>query len=423
MSLAEHTIETLFRRESGRLISILTRLVGPQNLQLAEDVVQEAFIAAMADWTTNGVPDNPPAWLLTTARRRAIDAIRRERTRRTFAADVAKFLDSEWTLAMTVSEAFDESVIKDDQLRMIFMCCHSTLSPENRLTLILKTLCGLSVPAIARALLTNEATVNKRLYRTRTALRGVEFDLPSADDLPAARDIVHTALYLLFNEGYFSTTDQPILRELCRDAMLLAQLLAEHQTLANSDTMALIALMCFNAARIESRLDADGRLVPLDEQDRSRWDPDLIRTGYSYLVRSTEMDAVMASRFHLEAAIAARHCSAKSFEATDWVSICHLYDRLLEVSPSPMVALNQAVAVSYRDGAAAAIPLVENLHGDTALPHNHVVAAVLANLYTRAGAPERARPFLDRALSTARTEHERALITKQIERARPVTSS
>ena len=423
MPLPPDTIDTLFRRESGRLIAVLMRLLGPQNMQLAEDVVQEAFVAAMRDWEANGVPENPPAWLLTAARRRAIDAIRRERTRRTFAADVAKFLDSEWTLATTVNEAFDERLIKDDQLRMIFMCCHPTLSPENRITLILKTLCGLSVPAIARALLTNEATVNKRLYRTRMTLRGVQFELPSTDDLPAARDTVHTALYLLFNEGYFSTTEQPILRELCRDAMNLTQLLAEHPAIATSDTIALIALMCFNAARLESRLDAEGRVVPLDEQDRSHWDRKLIEMGYRYLARSTEMDAVAASRYHLEAAIAARHCSAKSFEKTDWVSICHLYDRLLEISPSPMVALNRAVAVSYRDGAAAAIPLVESLHGDSALPHNHVVAAVLANLYTRAGAPERARPFLDRALSTARTEHERALISRQIARARPVTSS
>ena len=417
MAPADDAVETLFRRESRRLISVLTRLLGPQNLQLAEDVVQEAFVAAMRDWSDHGVPDNPPAWLLTTARRRAIDAIRRERTRRTFAADLAKFLDSEWTLAMTVDDAFAETWIKDDQLRMIFMCCHPVLSPENRITLILKTLCGFSVPAVARALLTTEATVNKRLYRTRAALRGIQFELPAASDLPAARDIVHTALYLLFNEGYFSTTDKPILRELCRDAMLLTQLLAEHPAIATSDTIALIALMCFNAARLESRLDDEGRLVPLDEQDRSRWDARLIRTGYMHLARSAEMDAVAASRYHLEAAIAARHCSATTFDETDWTSICHLYDRLLEISPSPMVALNRAVAISYRDSPAAAIPIVESLHGGGTLPHSHVVAAVLANLHTRAGSAERARPFLERALTTARTDHERELISRQIGRA------
>jgi RNA polymerase sigma-70 factor (ECF subfamily) len=406
-------IETVFRREAGRLVSVLTRVLGPQNLELAEDVVQEAFIAAMREWTAHGVPDNPPAWLLTTARRRAIDAIRRERTRRTFAADLAKFLDSEWTLAMTVDEAFAENWIRDDQLRMIFMCCHPSLTPENGLTLILKTLCGFSVPAIARALLATEATINKRLYRTRAALQGVRFELPSDRDLPAARDTVHTALYLLFNEGYLSTGDTPILRELCRDAMLLTQLLVDSPSVATSDTLALQSLMCFNAARLESRLDADGRLVALDQQDRGRWDRQLIGRGYALLARSAEMDAVTATRYHLEAAIASRHCSAPTFGDTDWVSICHLYDRLLEAGESPMVALNRAVAISYRDGAAAAIPLVEALQRTNALPHSHVVAAVLANLHARAGSADRAQPFLDDALRHAPTAHERDLIARQ----------
>ncbi len=163
------------------------------------------------------------------------------------------------------------------------MCCHPSLPPDSRLTLILKTLCGLSVAAIARALLTTEATINKRLYRTRSALRGVQFEIPAAEDLPDARETVHTALYLLFNEGHLSTADRPILRELCRDAMQLTQLLADDAAIATSDTLALLALMCFNAARLESRLDADGRLVPLDQQDRSRWDQTLIRRGYQCL--------------------------------------------------------------------------------------------------------------------------------------------
>jgi RNA polymerase sigma-70 factor (ECF subfamily) len=409
-------IDTIFRRESGRIVSVLTRILGPQNLELAEDVVQEAFVAAMQDWSAHGVPENPPAWLLTTARRRAIDAIRRERTRRTFAADLAKFLDSEWTLAMTVDEAFAEDWIRDDQLRMIFMCCQTTVSPENSITLILKTLCGLSVPAIARALLTSEATINKRLYRTRQALHGARFDLPAGADLVPARETAHTALYLLFNEGYLSTADKPILRELCRDAMLLTQLLAESPSVATSDTLALLSLMCFNAARLDARLDDEGRLIPLDQQDRTRWDRQLIGRAYGLLAQSAQMDAVQATRFHLEAAIAARHCSAAAFDDTDWVSICRLYDRLFEIDASPMVALNRAVAISYRDGPGAAIPLVETLHHSGTLPHSHVVAAVLANLHARAGSPERARPFLDDALARARTPHERDLIARQIDR-------
>ena len=410
-------IEGLFRRESGRLISVLTRILGPHNLELAEDVLQESCVAALATWTKDGVPSNPAGWLVTTARNRAIDAIRRERTRRTFAPDLAMFLDSEWTLARTVDEAFDEDWIRDDQLRMIFMCCHPTLAPENRMTLILKTLCGLSVPAIARALLTTESTINKRLYRTRRALEGVEFRLPVGDELPAALETAHTALYLVFNEGYFSTGGEPILQELCRDAMSLTRLLASESSVSSGSTLALLALMCFTAARFDSRLDEEGWLVPLDRQDRSRWDRALVNQGFTYLGRSVQVTTGIASRYHLEAAIASRHCSAEAFEDTDWSSICRLYDRLLEIAPSPMVKLNRAVAVSYRDGPEAAIPLAQEVEAAGELPHSHAVAAVLANLYSRAGSPETAETFLKAALAKARTDHERRLIEGQVRRA------
>jgi RNA polymerase sigma-70 factor (ECF subfamily) len=399
------------------LISVLTRIFGPQNLELAEDVLQESFVAAMDSWSAQGIPDNPAAWLLTSARNRAIDAIRRERTRRTFAQDLEKYLDSEWTLSTAVDEAFDEQVIRDDQLRMIFMCCSDTLSPENRITLILKTLCGFSVPAIARALLTTESTINKRLYRTRRGLEGVDFALPAPEALPAALETVHAVLYLLFNEGYLSTSEQPISQEMCHEAMALTKLLVDEPTLSNSDTVALLALMCLVVARLESRLDAQGHLIPLDRQDRSRWDRQLINQGLAYLGRTAQMETVRAGRYHLEAAIASRHCDADCFEETDWPSICNLYDRLIEAAPSPLAELNRAVAVSYRDGAAAAIPLVEEIRRAGNLPHTHSVAAVLANLYMRAGSPEPARAFLEEALSRARTEHERQLLELQIQRA------
>jgi len=413
--MVEAEIEALFRRESGRLISVLTRIFGPRNLELAEDVLQEAFVAALKTWSSAGIPDNPSAWLLTTARHRAIDAIRRERTRRAFADDLAIFLDGEWTLTATVEEAFQETRIKDDQLRMLFMCCHTELPPEMSLTLILKTLCGLSIPATARALLATEATISKRLVRARQKLAGVAFALPTTEDLPAARDTVHAALYLLFNEGHLSTSERPILEDLCREAMALTQLIAEEPSLAASDTRALLALMCFNASRLRSRVDTAGRLIPLDRQERALWDVPTIRRGYSELRRASEMEAVYASRYHLEAAIAARHCEALTFEVTDWTSVCLLYDRLIEVAPSPMAELNRAVAVSYRDGAAAAIPLVEAIRTSGRLPRNHEVAAVLANLHARAGSPEPARRFLEEALASARTEHERLLIAAQFD--------
>jgi RNA polymerase sigma-70 factor (ECF subfamily) len=411
-------IEAVFRRESGRLISVLTRLFGPHNLELAEDVVQASFVAALETWGQAGIPDNPAAWLLTTARHRAIDAIRRERTRRTFAADLTRYLDGEWTLTTTVREAFGEEVIRDDQLRMVFMCCHPGLSSENQLTLILRTLCGLSVPATARALLTTETTVQKRMVRIRQRLRGVEFALPRPEERTAALDTTHAALYLLFNEGHLSTDEEPIRRELCRAAMDLTQLLADDPSLCRSDTLGLLALMCFQAARLDSRLDANGEVVPLDRQDRSRWDRALIGRGYAALVRASRMEAVVASRYHLEAAIAARHCAARDFAETDWASICSLYDRLLELEPSPLTELNRAVAVSYRDGPEAAIPLVEEIRRSRRLGGRHAVAAVLANLYARTGAAEPSRHYLEEALASARTRHERQLIAQQVQRAR-----
>ncbi len=390
--------------------SVLTRIFGPHNLALAEDVVQEAFVAALEVWAERGIPDHPAAWLLSTARNRAIDAIRRERTRRTFAPDLAIYLDSEWTLAQTVSDAFGPEGIRDDQLRMLFMCCHRSLSPESRLTLVLRALCGLSVPAIARALLTTESTVNKRLYRTRQRLEGVEFTLPSPDELPGARETVHAAMYLLFNEGFLSTGEEPILAELCDTALALTRLLAAEPSLASEETIALLALLCFNSARIESRLDSEGRLVPLDRQDRSRWNRERIREGFTLLARTLRSGSESATRYHLEAAIAARHCSASTFADTDWTSICRLYDRLLELAPTGLIALNRAVAISYRDGPHVAIPLVEALREDESLKRGHSISAVLANLYTRAGSNEPARRFLAEALERTPTEHERALI-------------
>ena len=374
-------------------------------------------MAALESWSAAGIPDNPAAWLLTTARHRAIDAIRRERTRRSFASDIARYLDGEWTLTTTVREAFGDDVIRDDQLRMIFMCCHADLSPESQLTLILRTLCGLSVPATARALLTTEATIQKRMVRIRQRLRGVEFALPRPEERAAALDTAHAALYLLFGEGHLSTEDEPVHRELCRAAMELVRLIADEPSLCTSDTLGLLALMYFHAARMDSRLDAGGELVPLDRQDRALWDQKLIGRGYACLVRVSQMPEVVASRYHLEAAIAARHCEARTFAETDWASICSLYDRLVELAPSPLAELNRAVALSYRDGPEAALSVVEELRRSGRLGGGQV-SAVLANLYARTGADEPSQRYLEEALASARTRHERQLIASQVERAK-----
>ncbi len=411
-------METIFRRESARLVSVLTRIFGPHNLDLAEDVVQESFTRAVERWTTEGLPENPGGWLLATARNRAIDVIRRERTRRTFAGDLAMQLGSEWTVSATLREAFEPDALRDDQLRMIFMCCHEDLRPENRVTLILKTLCGLSVPAIARALVTTESTINKRLYRTRRQVRDFSFGVPTGSELHESLETVHTSLYLVFNEGYLSTGAEPIRRDLCRDAVAMTNLLATSPGIASSATYALLAVMSFHRARQESRVDEDGDLVPLDRQDRGLWDRAMINAGFDYLNRARRIDPVAKSRYHYEAAIAARHCSAPTFENTDWESICKLHDGLIEIQPTPVVALSRAVAISFRDGPEAAIPVVDRLRTSGQLDHSHAVAAVLANLYARAGSIEPALGFLEEALAQATTSHERRLLELQIRRAR-----
>ncbi len=401
-------VAALYRREAGRLTALLTGIFGPDHLALAEDVVQESFIAALRVWRRDGLPDNPGAWLLTAARNRARDRFRRERL--TFLGELGDEPDRR------LQESPSEERIRDDQLRMIFLCCSERLKPESRIPLILKTLCGFDREAVARALLISPETVKKRLYRTRQQLAGVPFALPGPEALPAALATVHTVLYLMFNEGYLSAGGIPIRRELCGEAMALTRLLVEDDSLCDSHTVALLALMCLQAARLDARLDDEGRLVPLDRQDRNRWNRPLIARGMRFLGASTGMELRLAGRFHLEAAIAARHCQAVSFEDTDWGSICRLYDRLLDLEPAPLTRLNRAVAVSYRDGPEAAIPLVEELRAARPKNLGWALHAVLANLYTRAGVDEPARSHREQARARARSAHERGLFDAQLAR-------
>jgi len=233
-------LNDLYRKEAGRLIAVLTRIFGPHNFEMAEDVVQDAFTKAFTHWENSGWPENPGGWLMMTARNQAIDVIRRERRRLEFSEDLSQRLTSEWSLSATINEEFQEGKIKDDQLRMIFMCCSSEITPDNRLPIVLRTLCGFSIPAIAKALLIGESTINKRLMRTRKKMAGLTFEFPNPDRMPHSMDTVHTAIYLLFNEGYHSSSDQTVQREFCQEAMrLVALLLVEH--IANADTYALSA--------------------------------------------------------------------------------------------------------------------------------------------------------------------------------------
>src|SRR5262245_29214437 len=340
MELSDH----LFRREAGRMVATLTRILGVHNLALAEDVVQDAFCRALEVWKFRGVPENPSAWLMATAKNRAIDVLRRERTARTFAPELGRLLESEWTIVPIVEEQFGATAIKDDQLRMMFSCCNPRLPEEAQVALVLHILCGFRVDEIASAFVSSHAAGEKRISRAKKLLAESKklFDISGPDDFSRRLIAVQRALYLLFNEGYHGASPESAVRaELCREAMRLAALLLAHPPAAMPATHALAALMCLHAARLPARVDASGDLRSLFEQDRSRWDAGLVAEGQRLLDLSACGPDM--TEYHVEAAIAWVHATAPHADATNWGMIVALYDRLLAIRPSPVVALNRAI--------------------------------------------------------------------------------
>ena len=409
--------EHLFRHEAGRMTASLTRLFGVQNFALVEDVVQDAFCRALEIWKLRGVPPNPSAWLMTTARNRALDVIRRERTARTFAPELTRLLETEWTAAAVVAEAFSGDVVLAEQLRMMFSCCHPDLAEPAQIALILNILCGFGAPEIAAAFLTSRAAIEKRIARGKRALAGAStlFDLSDAD-FTARLSAVHRALYLLFNEGYHSASTQAAVRaELCEEAMRLTALLREHPVTRTPATFALSALMALHAARLPARVDATGELQSLWEQDRSAWNLELIAQGRELLDRSAAGDELTA--YHVEAAIAAVHAAAPTVAATDWNAIVTLYDRLMEIAPSAVVALNRAIAIAQRDGPDQGIEAIERIADRDRLDAYPFFPAALGELERRRGNVGEARHYFEQALGLARSDAERRYIERRIQTA------
>ena len=413
MEIDEH----LFRRESGRLVAALTRIFGVHNLALAEDVVQEAFCRALEVWKVRGIPENPSAWLMTTAKNRALDVVRRQRTARTFAPELSRFLESEWTTAPVVEEAFGEHVIRDEQLRMMFSCCHPRLPEEARVALVLNILCGFGAQEIASAFLSGRAAIEKRISRGKKVLASSKrlFDL-GADDFGSRLSAVRSALYLLFSEGYHGASAESAVRmELCSEAIRLILLLLEHAPAATPETSALAAMMHLHAARLPARLDEAGDLSALADQNRSRWDVSLIARGLALLERSAAGPQVTS--YHLEAAIAAAHASATSLDDTDWPSIVSLYDRLMVVAPSPVVALNRAIAVAQRDGAERGLAELLAISGRERLDNYPFYPAAVGELELRLGRPAAAREHFSTALTLARNPTERRFLERRLKAA------
>ena len=396
------------------MVAALTRIFGVHNLPLAEDVVQHAFLRAFEVWKLRGVPENPSAWLMATAKHRALDIVRNERTARTFAPELGRLLDSEWTMAPAVQEAFAAHIIRDEQLRMMFSCCHPQLPEEAQVALMLNILCGFGADEIAGAFLVKRSAMEKRITRGKKVLATSKklFDLTDVE-FASRLDAVRRGLYLLFNEGYHGASARVAVRsELCREAMRLVSMLMEHTPSNTAETKALAALMWLHASRLRARVNERGEITALAEQDRSRWDAGLIAQGIALLDEASVGEVF--STFHIEAAIAATHSQATSIAATNWGVIVLMYDRLLSIAPSPVVTLNRAIAVGERDGAAAGLRAMWAIADRERLAAYPFYFAALGEFELRMGNNGAARAQFGEAVQVARNAAERRFFAKRL---------
>jgi RNA polymerase sigma factor (sigma-70 family) len=404
-------VEHFFRHEAGRLVSILTRLFGWRNFELVEDMVQATLLDALQAWRIR-VPDNPSGWVHRIAKNKILDAIRRDK--------IGQRVTAEWAAGRPVHEdgidgLFVDAEIEDSQLRMMFACCHPHLARENQLALTLKALCGFGNAEIARALLVSEEAIKKRIQRATRDLveHRIALDPPSAQESPQRLDSVHQVLYLLFNEGYIASDGERAIRvDLCEEAARLCHLLCTQARFGTPATRALMALMLFHAARLDARLDESGGLLLMEEQDRDKWDQGLIRRGREFLSESAE--GAVVSPFHLEAAIACHHCTAESYDDTDWRAILRLYDALLALHRSPVYLLNRAIVVAQIDGPQAGIRALQDVGHDAALAHYYLLDATLGEFCRRAGDLAHAREHFEAAHRKATSPFDRKIIERRL---------
>jgi RNA polymerase sigma factor (sigma-70 family) len=407
-------IDHLFRHEAGKMVSVLTRIFGLKHIEIAEDIVQDTFLKALGEWGYHGAPDNPSAWLYKVAKNRTIDIIRHQKYVAEYESELNLLLKSEWTLSHSVNNLFLDSEIEDSQLRMIFTSCHPELPKESQIALTLKTLCGFNIREIANALITTESNINKRLFRAKQKFRdeNLKFEIPAGKYLDQRLETVYKVIYLLFNEGYkASDSDTLIRKDLCAEAIRLCSLLAEHPVGKKPKTHALLALMCFHAARLDARIDDNGYIILLKEQDRTKWDKMLINKGYEYLRLSSEGNEL--SEYHLEAGISAYHSTAESFEETDWKGVLGLYDILVKINPSPITSLNRAIVIGQIHGAVEAIKELEKIKN---LDTYHLYHTTLAEFYSQLKQNEPALKHLEKALKLINSKAERTLIQDRIKK-------
>ncbi|WP_326792671.1 RNA polymerase sigma factor [Streptomyces sp. NBC_00841] len=413
---ATQAVEAVFRIESARIIAGVTRIV--RDVGIAEELAQDALVAALEQWPESGVPDRPGAWLMATAKHRAIDLVRRKETYARKLAEVGRSLeDVPPPEPGDFNSTEDPHHIDDDLLRLIFTACHPVLSTEARIALTLRLLGGLTTDEIARAFLASEPTVAQRIVRAKRTLgrAGVPFEVPYGPERAARLDSVLEVIYLIFNEGYSATAGDDWLRPaLCEDALRLARVLAGLMD-KEPEVHGLVALLELQASRVAARTGPDGAPVLLADQNRSRWDRLLIRRGYAALERANAAGDAPGP-YALQAAIAACHAHAVTYEETDWRVIATLYGLLLKAAPSPVVELNRAVAVSMAQGPEAGLALVDALAGDPALRAYHLLPSVRGDLLARLGRTDEARAEFRRAADLTRNARERALLLARAEK-------
>ncbi|HOY07399.1 MAG TPA: sigma-70 family RNA polymerase sigma factor [Saprospiraceae bacterium] len=413
MPSLHHTTAHLFRHESGKMLSALVRLFGLSQVEIAEDIVQDTLLTAFESWKIHGLPDQPKAWLYRTAKNKTVDFLRRERNFQSkIAPRFAETMRQNDTSDTWLDTFFLDDEIEDAQLRMMFACCHPAIPFESQLVLMLRTLCGLSIREIATAFLLPEDTVGKRLTRAKDKIRQERLSLepPKGEDLAGRLDAVLQAVYLLFNEGYKSSTGASVIRrELCEEALRLGGLLTRNALSDLPKTHALQALLCFQASRFDARLDAAGDIILLEHQDRNLWNRGLIALGYEHLRQSARNNEM--SEYHIEAAIASYHASAPVFEKTNWQAIFYCYNLLMRVSPSPFVALNRAIARGYAEGPAAGIEALLKIEG---LDGHYLYHTALGDFYVKNGNGENARACYQRALELVALGAEKKVLERKL---------
>lgn len=409
-------VEHFFRHESGRLHGALMRMLGPENFSLVEDVTQEALLRAMRTWSIGGFPANPSAWITRVAINLARDAMRHRRMAQLKEADIITHIDQMLPERMT-GEVLEHQ-IRDDGLRLMFVCCHPSIAAEAQVVLALKILCGFSTGEIARAFMTSEAAIEKQLTRTKQRIgnAGIAFELPAGAELEPRLEGVMSALYLLFNEGYKASGGERLVREeLCHEAIRLTSLLVAHPVGGTPQSHALLAFMLLTAARFPTRLDEDGELLRLHDQDRSKWDQALISRGLLHLAEAARGKTL--TEYHLQAGIAACHCTAKDCASTDWARILQYYDELARIKPSPMVDLNRAVVIAQLHGPRAGLDAIGEIKMRERLESHYLLHAVTGELYWRMQDHVAAAESFRRAVRLAQVGPEQAHLNRMLERS------